>query len=316
MPKRLAPALAFVWNAPPLLFTLTTLFWAGNMLVGKALAGQIPPATLAQMRWTLAFVLLLPFAARHIRADWPVVRRHIAMLALLGILGISAYNALVYKGLQTTTVVNAALLAAIFPMVIALVGFVLYRDRLSLAQAGGIVCASAGAATILANGDITVFTAFRFVPGDLWVIGAQLAYASYTVMLRERPNLHPLTFLCVTVFFGQLSLIPFSMADWLADLPVRFDATVAVAAVYLAVFPALLSFMFFNRAVKLVGSNRAAPYFNLVPFFSVLGAMAILGEQLTVYDAAGWVIIVSGIWLAQRKPAARRSRPAVHPRAR
>lgn len=308
MPHPLSRAFAVLWNTPALLFAFTMLFWSGNMLLGRAIAGHVPPIALGQMRWTLAFCILLPFVLPRLREEWPVVRRNLPVLALLGALGIASYNVITYQGLKTTTATNAGLLASIFPMVIAAVGFVLYRDRLTGAQAAGIVLASLGALAILSNGDPAVFLELRFVPGDLWILGAQIIYASYTVMLRERPQLHPMVFLTVIIFFGQLILMPFTAAERLAGVPATFDAFTAVAVVYLAIFPAILSFTFFNRGVKLVGSNRAAPYFNLVPIFTLGGAMLLLGERPGAFAFLGWALIVGGIWLAQRG-----KRPAPQP---
>lgn len=289
-----------VWNTPPLLFTLTMAFWSGNLVLGRAVADHIPPVALAQMRWSLALLLLLPFTFRFVRADWPVIRRTLPLLALLGGLGIGAYNTMLYVGLTSTTAVNGALLSTIFPVVIAAVGFVLYRDRLTTAQAAGILLATFGAAIILSGGNLSVFTGLAFTPGDLWILFAQVIYATYTVRLRDRPVVHPLSFLTMTIFFGQACLWPMTLVGAVSGDEVPLDLITGAVVLYTAIFPAIGSFLFFNRAVKLVGSNRAAPYFNLIAIFSVVLAWIFLGEALTVWHLAGWGIIVAGIALAQR----------------
>jgi len=298
-----------VYDQPYLLFVLTMLFWAGNMLVARAAAGHVPPVALAQMRWTLALLILLPFAARHLAADWPVVRRNAPILAVLGLAGITVYNTLVYVALQKTTAINATLLTSIFPMMIAATGFVLYRDRLTAMQAVGILVSCVGAAVILSGGSLDAILEVRFNEGDLWVLGAMVAYALYTVMLRERPAVHALSFLTVTVFFGQIALVPFTIAEALAGARVTADLATLGTVLYVAIFPAVLAFICFNRGVELVGSNRAAPFFHLVPVFASLGAVSLLGERVAPHHLAGWLLILAGIAATQ---VFRRGGPAAH----
>ncbi|MEM6761687.1 MAG: DMT family transporter [Pseudomonadota bacterium] len=285
-----------LFDQPYLLFTLTMLFWAANMVVARASAGHIPPIALAQMRWSLALLILLPIAYRALKADWPVVTKHWKVLAFLGVAGISIYNTLIYVALQSTTAINATMLTSIFPMMIAATGFLLYRDRLTPVQFVAILVACVGAGIILSQGSLSTILGFKFNAGDLWVIGAMVAYAVYTVALRERPaNLHPLTFLTVTVFFGQLVLMPMTVWEGWSGAQVAFDATTLGIVVFLAVFPAILAFIFFNRGVELVGSNRAAPFFHLVPVFASVGAIGFLGEKIALYHLVGWPLILLGI---------------------
>ncbi|MEM7694745.1 MAG: DMT family transporter [Pseudomonadota bacterium] len=306
----MGPILARLDRASVLL-SLTMVFWASNMLLARAISGDVPPVALAQIRWTFAAVILLPFAARHLRDDWPVIRRHAKTLLLLGFFGISLYNTLVYIGLQFTTAINATMLSSTFPMMIALVGFILYRDRLSNWQVAGLLISAIGAVIILSRGDVSVITGLVFNRGDLWVILALATYAVYTVMLRERPKIHPLTFLFATIVVGQFLLIPFTVGEAMLGAVFVLDGLTVAVGLYLAIFPAILAYICFNRGVGLIGSNRAAPYFHLVPVFASVGAIALLGERLEVFHVVGWPLILSGIALAQieRRERSRPSEP-------
>jgi drug/metabolite transporter (DMT)-like permease len=298
-----------LWDQPYVLLVATMIFWAGNTVLARAMADHIPPVAFAQMRWTLALLILLPFTWRKVREDWPEIRHHAGIITLLGLLGISAYNTLVYVGVATTTAINAMLLSSIFPMVIAAVGFGLYRDRLTVAQFVGILVACVGAAVILSGGDIAHLAAFRFAPGDLWVLAAQLAYAGYTVLLRARPKIHPLSFLTATVFMGQLLLVPLTVAEAAAGSHVIWDRETILSVLYVTIFAAVLAFLCFNRAVQLVGSNRTGPFFHLIPVFGSVAAMVFLGERLGPHHVAGWVLIILGIAVAQVRPGLLRRRP-------
>jgi len=275
------------------------LMWSGNIVIARSVAGVVPPLALAQLRWTFAFLIILPFAWRHLKGDMPALRARWRIIVLLGALGIGAYNTLVYVGLQSTTAVNATVLSSIFPMVIAAAGFLLYRDRLTPAQFVGILVASAGAATVLSGGDVRALLALRFTPGDLWVLASQLAYATYTVKLRERPSVHPLSFLAALFFVGQLLLIPFSVGEALAGRTVPLGMETLLAVGYTAIFPSIIAYLCFNRGVAILGSNRAGPFFHLIPIFGSLMGVSFLGESVGVHHVAGWLLILGGIAAAQ-----------------
>lgn len=288
-----------LFDQPYLLATLTMLFWASNTLIGRAVVDHVPPVALAQMRWTLAFLVLLPFAAGTVRRDIALVRAHIVRLSVLGLLGITIYNTFLYIGVQTTTAVNAAMLSSLFPMTVAALGFLIYRDRLTLLQGFGIALSCVGAAVILSHGSLVFVREFRFVLGDLWVLASMVVYALYTVLLKGRPPVHPLTLVTVTIFLGQLFLWPFTVAEGLAGARVHLDLVTVASVLYVVIFPAILAYIFFNRAVELIGSNRIAPFFHLLPVFASLGAVALIGERLQPYHFGGWGLIFTGIVATQ-----------------
>ena len=123
-----------------LLLSLTSLFWAGNTIVARYVVGHVPPITLSCIRWGGAFLIVLPFAAPHLARDWPVIRKHAGVMALLAFTGFSIYNVMAYYALQYTTAINGLLLQSASPLYVALWSFALFGERLTLRQAGGIGC--------------------------------------------------------------------------------------------------------------------------------------------------------------------------------
>ena len=161
-------------DQPYLLLSLTSLFWAGNTVLGRFIVGHVPPITLAFIRWSGAFVLLLPFAARHLARDWPVIRKHIGLMTVLALTGISAYNTMAYYGLQYTTAINGLLLQSVGPLCMALWTFVLFGDRLTLRQAVGICVSLTGVIVIICHGSLAALIGVNLNQGDLWFIVALL----------------------------------------------------------------------------------------------------------------------------------------------
>lgn len=284
-----------------LLLSLTSLFWSGNVVLGRFVAAYIPPITLSVIRWSGAFVILLPFAARHLARDWPLIRRHAGLLTLLALTGFSAYNTMAYYGLHFTTAINGLLLQSVAPLFVAVWSFVLFRDHLSVRQAIGILLSLAGVVVIVCRGSLEILLAIAFNRGDLWFVVALLVYAFYAAMLRVRPPIHPLSFLAVGMGGGALLLLPAMALEIAAGQSMVFDYVTALSLLYVCIFPSLLGYLFLNRGIELVGANRAAPFIHLVPVFGSVLAIALLGERLQFFHAVGYLLVLAGITLATRR---------------
>jgi drug/metabolite transporter (DMT)-like permease len=284
-----------------LLLSLTSLFWSGNVVIGRFVASYIPPVMLSVIRWSGAFFILLLFAARHLARDWPLIRRHFALLTLLALTGFSAYNTMAYYGLHFTTAINGLLLQSVAPLFVAVWSFVLFRDRLSLRQAAGISLSLAGVIVIVCRGSLDVLLAIAFNRGDVWFVVALLIYAFYAAMLRVRPAIHPLSFLAVGMGGGAVLLLPALALEIAAGQSMVFDTVTALSLIYVCIFPSLLGYLFLNRGIELIGANRAAPFMHLVPVFGSVLAIALLGERLQLFHVVGYMLVLAGITLATRR---------------
>src|SRR5258707_10774876 len=152
-PTTRSPAGNWIANQPYLLLCITALCWAGNAIVGRLAAGHIPPVTLSFLRWSLAFLLILPFAWKHLVRDWAAIRGHLGTMIVLSITGIGAFNTLQYWALEHTQALNTLLLQSAAPLVVALWSLILLGVRLTLAQPGGIALSLTAVLFILLHGD-------------------------------------------------------------------------------------------------------------------------------------------------------------------
>jgi drug/metabolite transporter (DMT)-like permease len=298
MPSR---ARGRLFDQPYLLLTLTSLFWAGNTVLGRFLAGHVPPVTLSFIRWGGAFLILSPFAAPHLVRDWPTIRKHAGLMVVLALTGVSAYNAMAYYGLQYTTAINGLLLQSIGPLFVALWTFALFNDRLSPRQAGGICVSLAGVLVIVCHGSLAVLISIGFNRGDVWFLIALLIYGFYAAWLRKRPPMHPLSFLAVGMGLGALLLLPGVAWEIASGRTIVLDGVSWASFAYVAVFPSLLGYLFLNRGIELVGANRAAPFMHLSPVFGSVLAVVLLGERFEIYHAVGYALVFTGITIATRK---------------
>lgn len=286
------------WRAPYLLLALAALFWSGNFVVGRAVASSLPPVGLAFWRWAAATALVLVVARSHLGRDLGALRADWRIVVALAVLGVSAFNTLVYIGLHTTTAINGLVLQSAIPVFIVVCSFILYRDRAGPGQLFGILLSLAGVAVIAGQGSAAALRALSVNRGDGWVLAAVIAYALYSALLRKRPPVHPLSLLAATFSVGTVLLLPFYIWEQASGSVLRVDGEAILAIAYVALFPGFLSYLFYNRGVELIGASRAGQFIHLMPVFGSLMAIAFLGESLRGFHLAGFALIGAGIGLA------------------
>lgn len=285
-----------------LLLILAPLFWAGNVVLARGVVTFFPPIALAFWRWTLAFLFILPFTWRAVVADWPLVRQNWRPLALLGFLGISCFNTLLYVGVQTTTAINGALIQTTMPALIILISWGLYGERVRPLHWLGVALCTAGALLIVVRGDWQVLVSLSLVTGDALILLAVFLYGLYSVLLRKRPPLRPASFLATTFGMGVLLLLPFYMWELATNpMPATFNLQAISALLYMAIGPSILAYICWNRGIELLGASKGGLFINFVPLFAAVLSILFLGEHLQWFHPAGMALIVGGMLVFQVK---------------
>ncbi len=284
-----------------LMLTLTPLFWAGNFVMGRWAAGHVPPFALASMRWVVASLILLPFAWPHVRRDWPVLRRHLPIIVLLGFTGPTLFNTIAYVGLNYTSALNGLIMQSAAPVIIVVMSFIIFRDRFTVLQGLGISISLAGVLAVITRGDIQSLLKLNFNFGDVLIFLGFISWAVYTVFLRKRPDIHWLTFAFSIAIVAVVLNSPFWMLEHLSGQTLKATWKTVIAILYAGIFPSIISYNLYNRGVQLIGSNRAGAFLHLVPLFGSVMAIGLLGETLRAYHLAGFALIIAGVALAARR---------------
>jgi drug/metabolite transporter (DMT)-like permease len=290
-------------NQPYLLLCITALCWAGNAIIGRLAAGHIPPVTLSFLRWFLAFLIILPFAWKHLMHDWAAIRARLGTMIFVSVTGIAAFNTMQYWALEYTTALNTLLLQSAAPLFVAVWSLMLLGVRLTLAQAGGIAVSLVGVLVILLHGDLTTLTSIEFNKGDVIFTVALLIFGLYSVLTLKRPQIHGLSFAGFTFGCGAACLAPLLIWELLTRPMMALDTTNLLSLFYVAVFPSTLAYLCFNRGVQLIGANRAAPIFHIVPAFGSVMAIVFLSERPQLFHVIGFALVLVGVFIASRKPA-------------
>ncbi len=287
-----------LWHSAWGLLAAANLFWAGNIVLGRGLVGQVPPVTLSWCRWTGAFLVALGFAWPRLKTDLPVMLRHWRMMLLLSATGIASYNTMAYIGLTSTTALNVLLLQSATPLIIMLWAVALFRETPTPRQAAGILLSLAGVAVIAARGSLEVLLHLRLNPGDIWVLAALSIYAFYCVVLRKRPVVHSLSFLVAAMAIGSCMILPFMLWEAASGATIRGGLPSYLGIAYTAVLPSFVAYLFFNRGIELIGAGPAGQSMHLMPLFGSVLAVMFLHERFQSYHAAGIAMIAGGIVLA------------------
>jgi drug/metabolite transporter (DMT)-like permease len=293
-----------------LLLTLPPLMWAGNAVVGRAMVGSVGPLTLNAMRWWLALLILLPLGWRIVRRPSDVTTRW-KHLALLGLLGVGAYNALQYLALQTSPPINVTLIASSAPVWMLLVGALFYGEAVKPRQWAGAALSLLGVALVLARGNLEALMQIRLVAGDLTILLAIALWALYSWQLARppesmrgdaRPAWNWAEFLLVQMLFGTLWASLFAVLETtFAPVPIQWSAALLAVWLFVAIGPSLIALRCWGLGVATVGPTVAAFFSNLTPLFAAVLSAALLGEAPRPYHGAAFVLIVAGIVVSSRR---------------
>lgn len=286
---------------PYALLTAAPLCWAGNAVVARGVATLVPPVGLAFWRWFIAFALLFPFTRNRVREDWTTALKSWKWMTVISFLGISCFNTLLYTAVHTTTAISAALMQTTMPAMIILISLFLFNERVGKVQLFGVFLSIGGACLILLRGRLDTLLSMSFVQGDVLMLIAVFCYALYSVLLKKRPAIHPLSFLTITFGWGTAMLLPFYVVELVSVGSFPFGQTAVLSILYVAVFPSIVAYFCWNRGVELIGANRAGLFINLVPLFASGLAILFLGESLHLFHVAGLALIFGGMAIFNRK---------------
>lgn len=285
-----------------LLLALANLFWSGNWVTGRALRDAFDPLTLNFWRWTVATLVLAPFALPALRGKGALLRRHAGILLILSLTGIAVFQTLVYLGLRSTTAINAVLINSSIPLFILLCSWLIEREGASGRQIAGMLLSLVGILIILSRGSPAALLDLEVHAGDAWILLAMPVWGLYSVLLKRRPpELGGLPLLFVLSLAGVLMLAPGAAVIGLAAPPRWPALEEALGVLYMGIAASVLAFICWNRGVAVVGANAAGFTVHLLPAFGTLLAIVFLGESFAAFHAAGIATILAGVVLATRR---------------
>ena len=290
-----------------IMLTLCALFWSGNFIVGKfATLYEVPPFTLNFFRWLIVWIILIPFTFRDLLKNIQTIKKNFYSILLMSVTSISIFNSVVYYSLNFTQVLNGALMISTIPVLIIFISFIFKTEEINVSQIFGLILSITGVIVIITKLDFSKLINLDLNKGDLWLLIAMLSWAIYSTMLKtHKTGLKYLSFMSVIVSIGLFFLIPQFLFELNNNQIIKFNITVFLITSYVVFFAGLGSYILWNKAVIIVGPNKAGIFLHLMPVFSSFMAIFLLNERLMNFHIIGAIIIVIGIYLSSKKTVRR-----------
>ena len=290
-------------NLAYILLILTTIFWSGNFIVGKAASiYEIPPFSLNFYRWFFAGLILLPFTLKEIINKRKYILENIGFFTVLGITSITIFNSIVYYSLYYTQVISGVLMISTIPVWIIFISSLLNIEKTNLFQIFGVILSLIGVVFIISKANIDILKNLEFNRGDLTMIVAMLSWAIYSALLKKKKyEVSQITLLQIVIICGLIFLIPIYFIEMNMGHMIKLGKPFYLTLTYVVIFPGLASFFFWIKGIALIGANRAGIFLHLMPIFGAIMAMIIFDEKFMFYHFLGAIFIISGITLSNKK---------------
>lgn len=290
-------------NRVYVLMVFAALFWSGAFITGKLAVSEFPAFALTFLRFLFALPLI--FLILYIKQpdNWLPKREEWAPIILLGIIGTFLYHGLFFSSLKYTTAINSSLIGSTNPMVTALLAIFFLRERITPLRAGGILLSFFGVFLTITNGDWSVVSSLNFNAGDMLMFAAVCSWAAYSVISRkvmQKYQLSPLTLTAYTFLVCTIVSVPFVL--WEKPFSYLPYTTMGgwLSILYMAIFSSVLGYLFHLIAVQKIGAPKSAIFINLVPVFTIVLSLLILGESFSLLKFMSASIIVTGVYLTSR----------------
>jgi drug/metabolite transporter (DMT)-like permease len=281
---------------------LATLLWSVNMVIASGIKGHIPPIGMAFWRWTIACIVLAPFAIKSTIENFKTVKKHIRYLMLTAVLGITIFNTLIYFAGKTTSAVNLSLIAISIPLFIVVLSRIIFKEKVSNTKLVGITTIITGVLVLITKGSLEALLHINFTIGDLLMLVACFFFAYYTILVRQKPDdLTPKVFLFSVFVIGTIFLFPFYLWEHLFHKKVILDTKTVLATSYVGIFASLVSYYLWNEAIRLIGTSKTALIYYLIPVFSGILAYFFLGQAIVITQIISMGIIITGLLITNRK---------------
>ena len=286
-----------------IMLILATLFWAGNFTIGKfAYTENVPPYSLAFLRWTLVWVILIPFTYQEISKIKTEVKNNLSLFFILGFTSVGIFSAFTYNALNYTQVINASLFNTAIPVSIILVCFLLKIEKTNIFQISGLIVSVLGILAIITRLDLNILLTLNFNKGDIYMVIAIISWGIYSAFLKKKTfNIPLLSLVHVVCTFGLIILFPAFLFELAQGKTTEVNSNLIFILFYIAIFPSIGSYYCWAGAVSIIGANRAGIFLSLIPLFSTIFAMIFFNEKFLFFHFIGSVLIILGLFLSNKK---------------
>ena len=289
------------YNTPSALLIFTTLFWAFNTIFGQLAVGEISPLQIVPLRWILVSSVMWFIFRNDVKTNWQIIKPEINKIILMALMGFTGFNVLFYTASQYTNAINLGIIQSSVPVYVLLGAYFFYKTSITALQGLGVMISIIGVTIITTNGDIEILLNLQLNKGDLIMLVACLMYSYYTLSLKTRLQIPGIAFFTLMSVIANFLALPLFIIDYLINGINYPSINGLIITILVAIFPSSLAQIFYLRAVDIAGPGKAGIYTNIVPIFSSILAVILLNQRFEIFHGVSLVLVLSGIWLSERK---------------
>ena len=277
---------------------------ASNLIVARGGVEHVPPISLAFWRWTVVVLILLPFTYSFLIKNSKIIKKEFKKLFFIGAMGCGVCGAFPFLAGETTTVTNMGIIYTSSPVFIILISAIFFNEKVNFTKIIGLVSCLIGVFTIIIKGDLNLLVNLNFTIGDLWMLGAAIGWALYSIYLfywkTQLPIFQRFT---LVAFFGAVSLLPFYIAEEILIQRTIFDKNFFLWVIFAAVSPGIIAFTLYTMVQKKLGASLTGFTLYIFTIYAAIYGFILFDEKLEVYHFLGTVLVFIGVYLAKKKYA-------------
>ena len=287
---------------PFLLLFIQPIFMASNLVVARGAADFVPPISLAFWRWLVCFLILLPFTFKYLTKNYKSYKNELSKIFILGFLACGVCGAFPFIAGKTTTITNMGIIYSSSPIFIILISTLFFREKINLIRILGVLTCICGVIVIIIKGNIGSLFQLKFTSGDLWMLGASLGWALYTIYLFYWKSSMPiLERFSVIAMFGAISLFPFFILEETYVSKTNYDLVFLFWVFFAAIIPSIIAFMLFNFVNKELGASITGSVLYLYTVYGAIYGTLFFNEYLESFHYIGTTLVFIGVFLIKKK---------------
>ena len=286
---------------PYFLLFVQPIFMASNIIVARGGVEYVPPISLAFWRWLTVFFILIPFFFDEISKKKKQFKSESFKLFILGLTGCGICGAFPFIAGMSTTMANMGIIYTSSPIFIILLSVLFFRDKINLSRILGLIICLLGVLTIICKGDLTYLINFKFTSGDLWMLGAAIGWAVYSIFLINWKSSYSLMArFTLIAFFGAISLFPFYIIEESFFFNTSFNSNFIFWVLFAAISPGIIAFTLYTKVQKYVGASLAGFTLYIFSIYSAIYGIILFNEMLLSFHYYGAAFVFIGVYLARK----------------
>ena len=274
---------------------------ASNLIVARGGVEVVPPISLAFWRWTVVFLILLPFTYISLKKNFIAIKKEYKKLFFLGSMGCGVCGAFPFLAGETTTVINMGIIYTSSPVFIILISYCFFKEKINTTKIFGLITCLFGVFIIIIKGNLNLLINLKFTIGDLWMLAAAVGWALYSIYLFYwKSKLQIFERFTLISFFGALSLLPFYISEELFYKQTDFVNEFYLWVVFAAISPGIIAFTLYTMAQKKLGASLTGFTLYVFTVYGAIYGYFLFDEKFENYHIIGTILVFFGIYLARK----------------